>query len=43
MLGKDTLVKYDDLGNTVLTVQTNHTDPPNTLVDIGATINVMTT
>ena len=43
MLGKDTPVKYDDPRNLVLTVQINQTDLPNTLVDLGATINVMTT
>ena len=43
MLGKDTPVKYDDLGNPVLTIQINHTNLPNTLVDLGATITVMTT
>jgi hypothetical protein len=42
MLGKDTSVKYDDPGNPMLTIQINHTDLPNTLVDLGATINVMT-
>ena len=43
MLGKDTPVKYDDLGNLVLIVQINHAYFPNTLVDLGATINLMTT
>lgn len=43
MLGKDTPVKYDDPGNPALTAQINDTDLPNTLVDLGATINVMTT
>jgi hypothetical protein len=43
MLGKDMPVKYDDLGNLVLTVQINQTDLPNTLVDLGAAINMMTT
>jgi hypothetical protein len=43
MLGKDTPVKYDDPGNPVFTVQINQTDLPNTLVDLGAVINVMTT
>ena len=36
-------IKYDDLGNLVLTIQINHIDLPNTLVDLGATINLMTT
>ena len=36
-------VKYDDPGNPVLTVQINQTNLPNTLVDLGATINVSTT
>ena len=43
MLRKDTLVKYDDPGNPMLTTRINHIDLPNTLVDLGATINVMTT
>lgn len=43
MLGKDTPIKYDDPGNPVLTVQINQTDLPNTLVDLGVAINVMTT
>ena len=43
MVGKDTPVKHDDPGNPMLTVQINHTDLPNTLVDLGAAINVMTT
>lgn len=43
MLGKDTLVKYDDPDNPMLTVQINHIDLPNSLVDLGETINVMTT
>ena len=43
MLGKDTPVKYDDPGNPVLTIQINHINLPNTLVDLGAAINVMTT
>lgn len=42
MLVKDTHVKYDGLGNPVLTIQINHTDLPNTLVDLGVAINVMT-
>lgn len=36
-------VKYDNPGNPMLTVQINHTYLPNTLVDLGATTNVMTT
>ena len=42
MLGKDMHVKYDDPGNPMLTIQINKIDLPNTLVDLGATINVMT-
>ena len=43
MLGKDIPVKYDDPGNLVLTIQINQTDLPNTLVDLGVAIIVMTT
>ena len=42
MLGKDISAKYDDPGNPMLTIQINHTNLPNTLVDLGETINVMT-
>ena len=42
MLGKTTLVKYCDTGNPILTVQINGVDIPNVLVDLGATINVIT-
>lgn len=43
MLGKETPVKYEDLGNPILTVQINGFSFPNALVDIGATINILTT
>ena len=43
MLGKDMPVKYDDPGNPVLIVQINQADLPNSLVDLGEAINVMTT
>ena len=37
IMGKTLLAKYDDIGNPTITVQI-----PNVLVDLGATINVMT-
>ena len=43
MLGKDTPVKYDDPDNLVLTIQINQIGLPNTLVDLGVAINMMTT
>ena len=42
MLEKTTLVKYCDIGNPILTVQINGVDIPNVLVDLRATINVIT-
>lgn len=38
-----TTVKYDDLGNLVITVQINQTNIPNTLLELGGEINVMNT
>ena len=43
MMGKSTPVKYGDPGNPVLIVQINGVEIPNVLVDLGATINVITT
>jgi hypothetical protein len=34
--------KYNDPGNPVVTVEINGISLPNTLIDLGATINVMT-
>ena len=42
MMGKSIPVKYGDPGNPVLTVQINGVEIPNVLVDLGATINVIT-
>jgi len=42
MLAKSLSVNYGDLGNPILTVQINGVDIPNVLVDMGATINVIT-
>ena len=36
------MTKYDDPGNPTVTVQIGHTQIPNILVYLGATINVMT-
>ena len=41
-MGKTLLAKYDDPGNPTVTMQIGHTQIPNILVDLGATINVMT-
>ena len=41
-MGKNLLAKYDDPGNPTVTVQIGHTQIPNILVDLGASINVMT-
>ena len=41
-MGKTLLDKYGDLENSVVTVQIGHTQIPNVLVDLGATINIMT-
>ena len=42
IMGKTLLAKYDDLGNPIVTLQIGDTQIPNVLVDIGATINVLT-
>ena len=41
-MGKFFPIKYGDLGNPILTVQINGVEIPNVLVDLGATINVIT-
>jgi len=43
LLGKETPVKYKDLGNPIFTVQINGRSFPNALVDLGAAINILTT
>ena len=43
LLGIDTLVKYEDPGNPIVTVQINGCSFPITLVDLGAAINILTT
>ena len=42
MLEKSIPVKYGDPGNPILTIQINGVNIPNVLVDLGATINVIT-
>jgi hypothetical protein len=42
ILGRGTLVKYADPGNPIVTVQIQCCSFPNTLVDLGATINILT-
>ena len=41
--GREALVKYEDLGNPILTVQINGYSFPNVLVDLGVAINILTT
>lgn len=36
-------MKYEDLGNSIVIVQINGCSFPNALVDLGATINILTT
>jgi len=43
LLGKETPVKYEDLGNPIVIVQINGHSFPNALVYLGATINILTT
>ena len=43
MLGKETPVKYEDPGNPIVTVQIFSHSFSNTLVDLGAAINILTT
>ena len=42
MMGRAPLDKYDDPGNPTIIVYIGHNQIPNVLVDLGATINVMT-
>lgn len=42
LLGKDTLVKYEDPGNPIVIVQINGRSFPYSLVDLGAAINILT-
>ena len=42
-LGGETPIKYEDPGNPIVTVQIYGRSFPNTLVDLGATINILTT
>ena len=39
----ETPIKYEDPGNPIVTVQINGQSFPNALVDLGATINILTT
>ena len=41
--GRETSVKYEDLGNPIVTVQINGCSFPNALVDLGVAINILTT
>jgi len=43
LLCRDTLVKYEDPGNPIVTIKINGCSFPNVLVDLGAAINVLTT
>lgn len=40
--GRETPVKYEDPGNPIVTVQINGCSFPNLLVDLGASINILT-
>jgi hypothetical protein len=42
MLGKTMPVKYDDPGNPTVTIQIDRMTIPNTLIDLGAAINIIT-
>ena len=42
MIGNNFTTKYVDLGNHVVYVHINNTYIPNTLIDLGVSINVMT-
>ena len=42
MMGRSMPVKYGDLGNPILTMKINGVEIPNVLVDLGASINVIT-
>ena len=43
LLDKETPVKYEDPGNPIVTIQINGHSFPNALVDLGASINILTT
>lgn len=43
LLGRETPVKCEDPRNSIVTVQINGCSFPNALVDLGATINIITT
>lgn len=43
LLGGENLIKYEDLGNLIVIVQIYGHYFPNTLVDLGAAINILTT
>ena len=42
LLGREPLVKYEDLGNPIVTMQISGHSFQNTLVDLGAAINILT-
>ena len=43
LLGKETLMKYEDPRNPIVTMQTSSHSFPNTLVELGVAINILTT
>ena len=43
LLGKETPVKYEDSGNSIVTIQINGHSFPSALVDLGEAINILTT
>lgn len=42
LFGGETLVKYEDIGNSIVIIQLYGHSFPNTLVDLGAAINILT-
>jgi len=41
MMGKTTIQKYLDLGSPIVKIHINGIEIPNTLIDLGSTINIM--
>ena len=42
MMGKPLVTKYEDLGIPIVIFQINKKNIPNTLIDLGSRINIMT-
>ena len=41
MMGKETIQKYLDLGNPIVKTHINGVEIPNTLIDLGVVVNIM--